>query len=48
MWMQTKNLQQNMVWNISNGIDFHNGEVVGKQVGVAPKQTYADSLDALL
>jgi thioredoxin 1 len=32
----------------SNGIDFHNGEVVGKQVGVAPKQTYADSLDALL
>jgi thioredoxin 1 len=25
---------------------FHNGEVVGKQVGVAPKQT--DSLDALL
>ena len=22
--------------------------VVGKQVGVAPKQTYADSLDALL
>jgi thioredoxin 1 len=27
---------------------FHNGEVVGKQVGVAPKQTYADSLDALL
>jgi len=27
---------------------FQNGEVVGRQVGVAPKQTYADSLDALL
>jgi thioredoxin 1 len=27
---------------------FQNGEVVGKQVGVAPKQAYADSLDALL
>jgi hypothetical protein len=35
MWMQTKNLQQNMVKKYSNGIDFHNGEVVGKQVGVA-------------
>jgi hypothetical protein len=34
MWMQTKNLQQNMCEKYSNGIDFHNGEVVGK-VGVA-------------
>jgi hypothetical protein len=31
MWMQTKNLQQNMVWKYSNGIDFHNGEVVGSK-----------------
>ncbi|WP_338407399.1 thioredoxin [uncultured Flavobacterium sp.] len=36
------------VRNIPTVLVFHNGEVVGKQVGVAPKQTYADSLDALL
>jgi thioredoxin 1 len=35
------------VRNIPTVLVFHNGEV-GKQVGVAPKQTYADSLDALL
>jgi hypothetical protein len=29
----------------SNGIDFHNGEVVGSRS--SSKQTYADSLDAL-
>jgi thioredoxin 1 len=34
------------VRNIPTGF-FHNGEV-GKQVGVAPKQTYADSLDAVV
>jgi hypothetical protein len=32
--MQTKNLQQNMV-KIPTVLIFHNGEVVGKQVGVA-------------
>jgi thioredoxin 1 len=36
------------VRNIPTVLVFHNGEVVGKQVGVAPKQTYSDSLDALL
>ncbi len=36
------------VRNIPTVLVFHNGEVVGKQVGVAPKHTYADSLDALL
>ena len=36
------------VRNIPTVLVFHNGEVVEKQVGVAPKQTYADSLDALL
>ena len=36
------------VRNIPTVLIFKNGEVVGKQVGVAPKQTYADSLDALL
>jgi hypothetical protein len=28
MWMQTKNLQQNMVRNIPTVLIFHNGEVV--------------------
>jgi thioredoxin 1 len=27
---------------------FQNGEVVGRQVGVAPKKTYTDAIDALL
>ena len=36
------------VRNIPTVLIFQNGEVVGRQVGVAPKQTYADSLDALL
>jgi thioredoxin 1 len=46
MLMQTKNLLLYGVRNIPTGF-FHNGEV-GKQVGVAPKQTYADSLDAVV
>jgi thioredoxin 1 len=33
------------VRNIPTVLVFKNGEVVEKQVGVAPKQTYADSLD---
>ena len=36
------------VRNIPTVLVFQNGEVVGRQVGVAPKKTYADSLDALL
>ena len=36
------------VRNIPTVLVFQNGEVVGRQVGVAPKQTYADSLNALL
>ena len=36
------------VRNIPTVLVFHNGEIVGKQVGVAPKQTYTDSLDELL
>ena len=36
------------VRNIPTVLVFHKGEVVAKQVGVAPKQTYTDSLDALL
>ena len=36
------------VRNIPTVLVFQNGEVVGRQVGVAPKQTYSDSLDALL
>jgi thioredoxin 1 len=35
------------VRNIPTVLVFHNGEVVGKQVS-SSKQTYADSLDALL
>jgi thioredoxin 1 len=46
MLMQTKNAAKYGL-EISQQFGFHNGEVVGKQVGVAPKQTYADSLDAL-
>jgi thioredoxin 1 len=36
------------VRNIPTVLTFHKGEVVNRQVGVAPKQTYAESLDALL
>jgi thioredoxin 1 len=36
------------VRNIPTVLVFKNGEVVEKQVGVAPKQTYADSLDKYL
>lgn len=36
------------VRNIPTVLVFQNGEVVGRQVGVAPKQTYVDSLEALL
>jgi thioredoxin 1 len=34
--------------NIPTVLVFQNGEVVGRQVGVAPKKTYTDSIDALL
>ena len=36
------------VRNIPTVLVFQNGEVVGRQVGVAPKQTYADALEQLL
>lgn len=36
------------VRNIPTVLVFQNGEVVGRQVGVAPKQTYTDSITALL
>ncbi|MCF4100243.1 thioredoxin [Gillisia sp. M10.2A] len=36
------------VRNIPTVLIFQNGEVVGRQVGVAPKNTYAEALDALL
>ncbi len=36
------------VRNIPTVLVFSNGEVVGRQVGVAPKQTYTDSIDQLL
>ena len=36
------------VRNIPTVLVFQNGEVVGRQVGVAPKNTYAEALDALL
>ncbi len=36
------------VRNIPTVLVFQHGEVVGRQVGVAPKKTYADALDALL
>ncbi|GGB69520.1 thioredoxin [Flavobacterium suaedae] len=34
--------------NIPTVLVFQKGEVVGRQVGVAPKQTYTDAIDALL
>ncbi|MCH7524824.1 MAG: thioredoxin, partial [Bacteroidetes bacterium] len=36
------------VLNIPTVLVFQNGEVVGRQVGVAPKNVYAESLDSLL
>ncbi len=36
------------VRNIPTVLVFQNGEVVGRQVGVAPKDAYTDALDALL
>lgn len=36
------------VRNIPTVLVFQNGEVVGRQVGVAPKTTYAEAIDALL
>lgn len=36
------------VRNIPTVLVFQNGEVVGRQVGVAPKNVYAEALDSLL
>ena len=36
------------VRNIPTVLVFQNGEVVGRQVGVAPKNTYTEALDCLL
>ena len=36
------------VRNIPTVLIFQNGEVVGRQVGVATKATYAEAIDALL
>ncbi|MGV9003336.1 thioredoxin [Flavobacterium sp.] len=36
------------VRNIPTVLVFHNGEVVARQVGVSPKKTYTDAIDALL
>ena len=36
------------VRNIPTVLVFKDGEVVGRQVGVAPKKTYTDTLDLLL
>lgn len=36
------------VRNIPTVLVFQNGEVVGRQVGVAPKSAYTDALDTLL
>ncbi|MDR9456607.1 MAG: thioredoxin [Salegentibacter sp.] len=36
------------VRNIPTVLIFQNGEVVGRQVGVAPKNTYAEALDQLM
>ena len=36
------------VRNIPTVLVFQNGEVVGRQVGVAPKNAYSDAIDALL
>lgn len=35
------------VRNIPTVLVFQNGEVVGRQVGVAPKASYTDAIDAL-
>ncbi|MDG3582450.1 MULTISPECIES: thioredoxin [Galbibacter] len=36
------------VRNIPTVLVFQNGEVVGRQVGVAPKNTYSEAIDSLL
>ena len=36
------------VRNVPTVLVFQNGEVVGRQVGVAPKNTYTEALDSLL
>ena len=36
------------VRNIQTVLVFQNGEVVGRQVGVAPKTVYAEAIDTLL
>ena len=36
------------VRNIPTVLIFQNGEVVGRQVGVAPKSVYTDAIDSLL
>ncbi|PNW29412.1 MULTISPECIES: thioredoxin [Formosa] len=36
------------VRNIPTVLVFQNGEVVGRQVGVAPKKAYTDAIDQLL
>lgn len=36
------------VRNIPTVLIFQNGEIVGRQVGVAPKKTYEDALNALV
>ncbi|WP_452596803.1 thioredoxin [Pontimicrobium sp. MEBiC01747] len=36
------------VRNIPTVLVFQNGEVVGRQVGVAPKNAYAEAIDSLL
>ena len=36
------------VRNIPTVLVFQNGEVVGRQVGVAPKNAYSEALDSLL
>ena len=36
------------VRNIPTVLIFQNGEVVGRQVGVATKKTYTDAIDALI
>ena len=36
------------VRNIPTVLEFKDGEVVGRQVGVAPKKIYTDALDSLL
>ena len=34
--------------NINRRLRQHNGEIVGRQVGVAPKNTYTEAIDKLL